>query len=649
MIDRDTQITIQTLRAEVLRLSNENALYQKEMSESVSRAQYDEAFLQVETLTTKLDMECKKNAELTSKMDSLQNKEEELTSEIAKSEKKIEELNAELEACRKIIAEKDELLKESQEFVEILQRENLDANSIIELFKQRTFGHSSEATKMLNGEFILLNKDDVADLAIVNEVLRLLYKEEKRIGIAKENEDEYKQETGTKPAESQTSNPIEEKEHKPKSQKGIHKPRNTYTMKILTLLGIDTKNLPPNAKLIRRKDKKSGKDVWIVRAIIHHRGYLEQIEQEVGRFNVPGEGPQNSVMPDRIMPGCPVTPSFARFFLEMKISYHISELRILKMIETMGGKVHQSTLNDWIQKTMTFIRETLQPTHLEDIRLSTYTQNDEVRVTVRSRADENSPLKYHTEYIHGMLSTERKLAILYYKEGSRSHEVTEELMRGSCIKAFTSDRFAIYNVIEKLFIDLGLIRTACWVHARRMFVEASRTDKRMVPIIDSMNVLSAIEARNVNKSFSERLHARKLYSARIVDRIFNILRQYRIAGKEYGKLVQRAVNYMLDDEAAFRRFLENGQYEMHNNAAERMFRHIAMGRRNWLHVGSHTGAENLAYMYSLYESCQLNKLDFGSYIEDILTRIMKGDKNYKAMLPNHYKPQAVKSTQETVA
>lgn len=37
----------------------------------------------------------------------------------------------------------------------------------------------------------------------------------------------------------------------------------------------------------------------------------------------------------------------------------------------------------------------------------------------------------------------------------------------------------------------------------------------------------------------------------------------------------------------------------HNNAIERMFRHIAIGRRNWLHTGSHFVAENIAFMYSL--------------------------------------------------
>mgnify|MGYP001771458154 FL=1 len=42
-------------------------------------------------------------------------------------------------------------------------------------------------------------------------------------------------------------------------------------------------------------------------------------------------------------------------------------------------------------------------------------------------------------------------------------------------------------------------------------------------------------------------------------------------------------------------------------------------------------------MYSLYESCKMNELDFGRYIEDILTRMKDGDKDYLSMLPCYYK------------
>ena len=56
---------------------------------------------------------------------------------------------------------------------------------------------------------------------------------------------------------------------------------------------------------------------------------------------------------------------------------------------------------------------------------------------------------------------------------------------------------------------------------------------------------------------------------------------------------------------------------MHNIAIVRCFRHIAMERRNRLQTESHFSAHNLAFMFGLLESCKLNKVNFGEYIEDI--------------------------------
>lgn len=53
-----------------------------------------------------------------------------------------------------------------------------------------------------------------------------------------------------------------------------------------------------------------------------------------------------------------------------------------------------------------------------------------------------------------------------------------------------------------------------------------------------------------------------------------------------------------------------------------------MGRRNWLQTGRHFSAQNLAFMFGLLESCKLNKVNFGEYIEDILTRILCGEEVY---------------------
>lgn len=96
-------------------------------------------------------------------------------------------------------------------------------------------------------------------------------------------------------------------------------------------------------------------------------------------------------------------------------------------------------------------------------------------------------------------------------------------------------------------------------------------------------------------------------------------------------------NYVLNDEDTFKAFLRHRLIEIDNNAIERCFRHIAMGRRTWLFTGSHRAAENLTFMYSLEESCKMNGLDFGTYIEYVLERMVGGEKDTRSLLPNHVK------------
>lgn len=64
-----------------------------------------------------------------------------------------------------------------------------------------------------------------------------------------------------------------------------------------------------------------------------------------------------------------------------------------------------------------------------------------------------------------------------------------------------------------------------------------------------------------------------------------------------------------------------------------MFRYIAIGRRDWLHSVSHFAASNIGFMYSLLESCKLNSVDFGEYVEDILARLMNGKKLMNPSFP----------------
>ena len=332
-------------------------------------------------------------------------------------------------------------------------------------------------------------------------------------------------------------------------------------------------------------------------------------------------------------------PSFCRFYFESKFAYNLSEENVLRMLESMKCHIPQSTLNKYIHQIMDYLRVRLESLMLEGIRSCGFVQNDETRILVRSRKKKEDNFKYNTEYIHAALSLEKKLVVMLYKEGSRSHEIPEEkIFRGSLIECFTADRAPLYVALEKDLEEYYLQRQACWQHARHNFVDAYVSDHRVLVIIQLINALFLIEreAKARNYTAEKRYRFRLKYSVPIVGKIMRLLRKIKGEKDKYGALVMKAVNYVLDDRKAFKKFLLDGRIEMHNNAVESVFRHIAMGRRNWLNSGSHDAAQNIAFMYSLYESCKMNDIDFGEYVEDILTRMMNGDDDYRSMIPCNY-------------
>ena len=587
------QNTIESMENRILALENEN----KEIT-----AERDE-------YKTKCELEC----------DSHSKTKEELTKtkeELTKAKEEIEKL------------------REAKEAKDLSEQANVDLHSVVQVLQHRLFKTNSDATNYMKGEMeadeCRMNDMDFKD--VVEEANKLVKE-------LNEEVDQTPVDPGKDPElpKSDKKKEKKDKEDKPKRR------RNVFSIKVLDSMGIDTSNLPAGFKLIHRKDKITGEDVWTVRMYDCYAPLAGCIEYEIGRFNVPGHDPMCSKHPDHIIGTNPLLPSFARFYLDMKIHYNVSENRILEMLKDMEAFMPQSSLNKWMYEIMKCLRERLQGLMLEVIKSSTYTNNDETRILVRNLM-EDKPDKYKVEYIHAALSLEKKLVVMLYGAGSRSHTIPEEqIFEHSNIKYFTADRAKLYETVVKDIeekYDVKITRTACWFHARHYFVDAFIADHRVRPIIKLMNYLFYIErvADEKGKTGEARLKFRLKFSRTVVQSIMKALQRMKDEKdvKKYGKMVMRAVNYVLDDKEAFQVFLTNGDVEIHNIAIERCFRHIAMGRRNWGKAGSHAAAENLAFMYSLYESCKMNNLNFGRYIEDILTRMKDGDKDYRAMLPCYY-------------
>lgn len=639
------QAELQILRMENVRLTNELAKRneyarflenENEAIESETRQEYE----------TKLEMMAKERDNALEKAKKAEAKSENSESKVeqerkradnaeqmlAEARKALSESNAKIIALTKKVREVDGL----KEVADAADKAVLDAKQVIELINRRVFQRSSDATRFLNGEIDpccpLLEENGLAD--IIKHVMAVTG------GDGRKGVNDPTDKKSRKPKVRVPKN----KGGKPKPSLGAEqKPprrRRVYTATILEEMGIDTSNLPKGSKLINRKDKVTGEDTWYIQLFFHTPAKVTCREYKIGRFNVPKSDPKCSKRPDQVLDGNPVMPSFARFYLESKFSYNLSENRILEMLKGMNTNIPQSSLNFWMHQIMEMLREKLEPLMLEAIRQSKFTNNDGTRLLVRSRETPEDPLKYTIEYVQAALSLEKKLCVMLYDEGTRDHKLQEEkIFKGSSIEGFVADRAPQYPAIVKDLEGQELLRQACWFHARHYLVDAYLVDSRMETLLILINALFYIERvflQEDDQSPEHRLEFRKEWSEPIVDRIMETLKKMRAAGEEYGQMVHRAIDYIIDDEDAFRTFLSDGRIDMHNIAIERCFRHIAMGRRNWLHTGSHFAAQNISFMFGLLESCKLNNVNFGEYIEDILTRMLMGEEVDASFLPCDY-------------
>ena len=83
-----------------------------------------------------------------------------------------------------------------------------------------------------------------------------------------------------------------------------------------------------------------------------------------------------------------------------------------------------------------------------------------------------------------------------------------------------------------------------------------------------------------------------------------------------------AIRYALTRMARMRPYLEHGILELNNNTAERAMRAVALGRKNYLFVGSQTGGKSAAIAYTLIETAKLNGVDPQALLADTLARIL---------------------------
>jgi transposase len=162
---------------------------------------------------------------------------------------------------------------------------------------------------------------------------------------------------------------------------------------------------------------------------------------------------------------------------------------------------------------------------------------------------------------------------------------------------------------------------ACWAHARRHLYEAKDSAPEEAEYaLTEIQKLYAIERtlREAGASPVERSRVRQAEAAPILASFKTWLEANPGLPKSpWGK----AVYYALVRWKKLTAYTEDGRIEIDNNLVENAIRPIALGRRNYLFMGSHEAAQRGAMIYSLLGTCKKQGIEPFEWLRDVLTRI----------------------------
>jgi len=182
-----------------------------------------------------------------------------------------------------------------------------------------------------------------------------------------------------------------------------------------------------------------------------------------------------------------------------------------------------------------------------------------------------------------------------------------------------ADGFAGFN---GLFGEGKADEQACMVHVRRKFFEeAERTGAPIAKeAVKQISTLYDVEKEAKGKLPEERVALRQEKAKPVFDELETWLQAQlpKLSGKT--KLAG-AIRYALSRMPKARPYLSDGRLELDDNICERSIRPIALGRKNYLFMGSVGGGKAAAIAYTLIETAKMNNVDPEAWLTCVLERL----------------------------
>ena len=302
--------------------------------------------------------------------------------------------------------------------------------------------------------------------------------------------------------------------------------------------------------------------------------------------------------------------------LVAKYADHLPLYRQAQIYARQGIDLDRSTLADWVGRAAWHLR----PVHerlLARLKTSPKLFADETTAPVldpgRGRTKTGQLWAYARDDRPWGGSDPPGVAYLYAPDRKAERPIAH-------LAGFTGilqvDGYGGYRALaEKRSVTLAF----CWAHIRRRFYELAAAGPAPIAAeaLARIGELYRIEAEIRGRPADERRAARQERSCPILAELGPWLREKLGLISQKTKLAE-AIRYTLSRWEGLTRFLDDGRIEIDSNVVERSIRPIALNRKNALFAGSDGGAEHLAVVASLIETCKLNGVEPLAYLADVV-------------------------------
>jgi len=332
-------------------------------------------------------------------------------------------------------------------------------------------------------------------------------------------------------------------------------------------------------------------------------------EERAARGTLPELPPESWITtapaPELPLPRCMAGPGLLANVIVRRFDDHLPYNRLESIYEREGMRLGRSTLYGWLDA----LRELFSPliaAMLVDARAAPYLCVDATGVLVQA------PEKCSRGHFWVLVVPGRHVIFAF----SHNHDsaAVDTLLDG--YEGFiVADAHAVY---DHLYGQDGATEVGCWGHARSYFFKALGTEPTIArEFLGNLRVLFLLERKLADAPRKQRERMRLSKVKVLVNRHFELCRKHEDTALD-GTPLCAAIRYSLNQEHALRRFLHDGRLPATNNVSERALRRQAVGRKNWLFVGSDDGAAVNTTFATLVASCHLHGIEPESYLRELI-------------------------------